>query len=475
MAAAPALVFEKRGIQYWMDRAVREYDRVGSEFAADPVHDLRVALRRCRAIAGGVRAIDPDTRWRKMRRAAKGLFASLGELRDVQVLADWVQRLGGEHDPVKDRLASYCAQRERELKIEAKAAFTHFDRDAWLRCARGLDSRTREFSLASEVFQVIALERLERAIDLQRAAMKTRSKAGLHAVRIGIKRLRYIVENFLPEHDQRWSTDLKELQDVLGEIHDLDVLWGTALRIRSFATPQERESWRDAIAREREQRIAIYKAKLVGRNSLFCHWRNELPSGDRLRQGILKKFEVWAGFLDRDPAHSQRVWRRSLEVYDDLLSLGVMRSRSVDAVDARDLLSIAAVSHEVGRAKGKKGSRKRTAQLLEKLDVPPGWEPQHLHLVAFVARYSRGALPFEQPAFRRLARAKREVVALLGGILRLAEALDRGSQDGSQRATLERNNGFLALRAEGYRQLERIAGACLLLETACDIPILVRT
>ena len=460
-----------------MERTVDECQRVQTGFEADPVHDLRVALRRCRSMAEGFRAIDPDPTWRKMRKAGKALFSALGELRDVQVLREWVERLGVADDPAKNRLSAYCIARERQLKVQAAAALSGFDGHTWLRWARVLDSRERQLPAGSEVFQVIALEKLEDAVRLHRTALRNRSKAALHALRIGIKRFRYVIENFLPQHDERWGKDLKQVQDVLGEIHDLDVLWATALQIRSFATPEERERWRSAIARERALRVAVYKEKLVGRTSLLGLWREGLLSGEGLQRAIAKKFETWAGFMDPDPAHARRVLLRSLEIYDGLVASGVTRKIALHQVDARDLLSIAAITHEVGRAAGKKKYHKRSGRLLERLDVPPGWTADDLRTVGLVARYHRGALPIMQPAYARLARAKRQIVALLSGILRLAEAVDRGGRKDVRKIELERQNGFLVLRAEGYpatgKRPERIAAGRYLLETACGIPILV--
>ncbi|MGO9209040.1 MAG: CHAD domain-containing protein [Terriglobales bacterium] len=477
MATAPASAQEKRGIRYWMERVVEECERVQSGFAADPVHDLRVALRRCRSMAEGFRAIDPDPTWRKMRKAGKAVFSALGELRDVQVLKEWVEKLGVAGDPVKDRLSAYCDARERELKVQASAALSGFDTRTWLRWAHVLDSRERQLPVGSDIFQVIALEKLEDAVRLHRTALRNRSKVALHALRIGIKRFRYVIENFLPQHDERWAKDLKQLQDVLGEIHDLDVLWATALHIRSFATPEERERWRSAIGRERAERVAVYKQKLAGRTSLLGQWRQGLLSGDSLRRAIARKFQTWAGFMDRDPAHAMRVLRRSLEIYDGLVSCGVTRKVAIHDVDAREMLRIAAITHEVGRAAGKKKRHKRSGRMLEKLDTPPGWTADDLRTVGLVARYHRGALPFAHPAYVRMARAKRHMVALLSGILRLAEAVDSGGRSSVRKLRLERHNGFVVLRAEGYpatgKRPERIAAGRYLLETACGLPIMV--
>ncbi len=77
-----------------MHRVLEECAQAAIDFSPDPVHDLRVALRRCRSIADGLRALDPDPSWKQMKKAAKRLFDRLGELRDVQVMEDWVARLG---------------------------------------------------------------------------------------------------------------------------------------------------------------------------------------------------------------------------------------------------------------------------------------------------------------------------------------------------------------------------------------------
>src|SRR5499425_3393779 len=89
----------KLGLRAWMQRVLEECDRAAAGFQPDPVHDLRVALRRCRSMADGLMAIDPDPSWKNMKRAGRDLFRSLGELRDVQVMIEWVQKLGPPEDP----------------------------------------------------------------------------------------------------------------------------------------------------------------------------------------------------------------------------------------------------------------------------------------------------------------------------------------------------------------------------------------
>src|SRR5690348_2682020 len=150
------------GLRYWLLRVLDECDRVAADFSADPVHDLRVALRRCRSMADGLLAIDPDPEWKAMKKAGKSLFQSLGALRDVQVMMDWVEKLQAANsdsvspasdpqsaniepsfpeDEKSDRhdvshsaihaLLRVLADRERQHKQQAKSALDDFDRKQW--------------------------------------------------------------------------------------------------------------------------------------------------------------------------------------------------------------------------------------------------------------------------------------------------------------------------------------------------------
>src|SRR3954470_5257810 len=100
------------GFAFWMERVLEDCERASVEFAADPVHDLRVALRRCRSMADGLMAIDPDPSWKQMKKAGKLLFSSLGELRDMQVMEEWVHKLDAPGDPVTNTLLNHLTVQE---------------------------------------------------------------------------------------------------------------------------------------------------------------------------------------------------------------------------------------------------------------------------------------------------------------------------------------------------------------------------
>jgi hypothetical protein len=51
---------EHRGLTYWMERTLKELEKVRETPDADAVHDLRVAIRRCRSVAAVMQEVDPD-------------------------------------------------------------------------------------------------------------------------------------------------------------------------------------------------------------------------------------------------------------------------------------------------------------------------------------------------------------------------------------------------------------------------------
>jgi exopolyphosphatase/guanosine-5'-triphosphate,3'-diphosphate pyrophosphatase len=462
------------GLALWMNRVLEECARAGVDFAPDPVHDLRVALRRCRSIADGLGALDPDPSWKQMKKAAKRLFDRLGELRDVQVMEEWVARLGTLDDPVTLALLQFLAGRESQLKQDAAQALAQFDEKRWRGWTASLPRRAARVRLGSPIFQHLALERWTAAYELHRSALRNRSQVAFHRLRIGLKRFRYIVENFLPAQHAAWSNDLKKLQDLLGEVHDLDVLWATALQVNAFPDADARARWHSRILGERSRHIATYREKMVGKESLWMAWRSHLPRGEQVEAIALSRLRLWASLLDPDFKHSQHVARLALQLYDGLPSAAGAGSR-----EERTTLQLAALLHDVGLSRKDKAHHKTTQKLISSLNPPLGWSPATMKMVAAVARYHRGALPRAgQKGLTGLDVRERQTAIRLAAILRLANAFDADRDGRIERLACERKNGFLLIRAQAYnprdRLAETIAGSRHLLETVYRRPVLVR-
>ena len=529
------------GLRYWMERVLQECDLVSTDFSADPVHDLRVALRRCRSMADGMMAMDPDKDWKAMKKAGKRLFQRLGTLRDVQIMMEWIEKLevvttresaddsparstehsedlahspsstepaeSDQHDPVARALRDILKTRESEQKREARAALDEFDRKQWRQWSQSLPVRAACIRPGSAVFKHLALERWTAARDLHTRAMRNRSQIAFHTLRIGIKRFRYIVENFLPEEHKAWSNDLKHMQDLLGEVHDLDVLWATALSYQVFPDEASRQSWHARITEERTKRIKEYRQRMIGQDSLWNVWRAGLPQGKQVQEIATRRMKLWAKVLDPDFAHSERVARLAVELYDGLTAAGLMRSLNGNgqngaAGDTRACLYIAALLHDVGKAKGNKGHHKESLEMIKAHGTPLGWKAESMERAAVVARFHCGALPTRSHrALRDLLPDEQKITIQLAAILRLANAFDAAHDGHIRRLRIanaaaqsqdrqRRTNGFLRkparlapnealmISAEGFMPdsstAQAVAGERYLLETILRRPVVVR-
>jgi CHAD domain-containing protein/HD superfamily phosphodiesterase len=521
-----------------MLRVLEECNKVSSDFSADPVHDLRVALRRCRSMADGMMAMDPDRNWKAMKKAGKQLFQRLGALRDAQIMLEWIEKLKlteisasiprdetamAEIPPgvklsadVPDvavnpahALLRILQAREVEQKREARAALEEFDRKQWRQWSRSLPQRASRIRPGSAVFKHLALERWTAARELHTVALRNRSQVAFHTLRIGIKRFRYIVENFLPAEHEAWANDLKRLQDLLGDVHDLDVLWATAHSHHVLTDEASRKAWHERIAQERTNRIDEYRRKSVGPESLWNLWRAGLPQGKQIQEIATRRMKLWAKALDPDYAHSERVARLSVELYDGLVvtglfsrSSGPLAEQNGAAGDARASLYAAALLHDVGKVKGNKGHHKESLDLIKKHGTPLGWKQEDIRRAAVVARFHCGALPTRgHRLLRDLLPPELRTTIQLAAVLRLANALDAAHDGRIRRVKIEnsaqpknhqpRKNGFvrkpaalakneaLVIVAEGYAEgtptAQSVAAERYLLETVLRRPVIVRT
>ena len=478
MSTAPAAVPAKAklGLRAWMEAVLIQCERAAAGFEADTVHDLRVAIRRCRTLADGLVAMDPDPSWKHMKKAGKKVFRTLGGLRDMHVLQQWIEKLSDADDPVAVKLLAHMRAREAECKEEALRDLQQFDRQQWRQWSRILPRRAARVRPGSEVFKHLALEKWTAAYDLHKRAMRTRSQTALHELRIGLKSFRYTVENFLPREHVTWGADLKDLQDFLGEIHDLDVLWNTAVQVAAFPDPESRGRWREKLNLERSKRLGRYRDRTVGKQSLWRVWRAEMPSGLQLRAAAMARLRIWASYQDPDFLHSRRVAQLALLLYDGLRQAGLMAHNSEH--DARAVLQAAALLHDVGKAQGDKAHHKDSFRMIRNLAPPLGWSARELQLAAFVARYHRGAMPRpRQKSLQLLDLPERRIALQLAGVLRLTNALDtRNGTEPRLRVGLE--DKTVLIQTTGYSPLDRsaeeIAAARHLLETVLHRPVLVR-
>jgi CHAD domain-containing protein len=268
---------ESHGLALWMPGVVEEVAELQGRLRPRHIHDLRVALRRCRSVAGGFEQLDPHPAWPRMRKAAKRLLIGVGGIRDIHVMREWIALLGMSKSEAGLRLSAELDQREHRARRKARKALKTFDGKQWRKWTRELVGRVQQIAPVTPAFDHVVLERWQAAWELHRVAMRVRSKVSFHRLRVGIKRFRYSVDSFMPDRATEWGRELKSIQDLLGEVHDLDVFWDALLRVRPRPRNSEIEKWRRVIELGRKRRLAVYKEKMGGTHSLWSVWRSALP------------------------------------------------------------------------------------------------------------------------------------------------------------------------------------------------------
>lgn len=167
---------------------------------------------------------------------------------------------------------------------------------------------------------------------------------------------------------------------------------------------------------------------------------NVLTVNERgIREGLILRSLERHGLLAQPPRPRQ--WREGLEAFArschvDWPHAAQVRDLSTQLFDAvaepfgldaraRELLEAAALLHDVGYFIDYDRHHKHTYHLIRHAELL-GFTPREKEIVANVARYHRKALPKKKhEGFGRLDEPDRDLVRRLGGLLRLADGLDR--------------------------------------------------
>ncbi len=468
---------EHRGLSFWMDRVIKELENVRSSADADAVHDLRVAIRRCRSVAAVMQEVDADPSWPAMRKVARKLFRRLGALRDAQVMDEWVKKLAPETDPVRTHLQAAFESNEPNLRENALRVAAKFDQKSWKRLDRTLRQRSRLVPVGSLAAECLALERFESARELHAKALRTEKPKPWHALRIGLKRFRYTVESLLPEHYANWSDNLKRLQDLLGEIHDLDVLADVVRKSDFLETEDSLKLWQEIIQQERTERIETYRRLTLGKTSLWNIWRSGLPTNGRVEAAALARLRATARAVDPHVRRTSQISRVAVALFDAFKHADSAPAFR-DATLHRVLLAAARL-HGVGDAEAGKSPQKAARKFLLGLTIPPGWSNEDWELLAHVVRYHRGAEPrTKDRLFSKLSAEQQNSVRVLAGVLRLARALRKCGVATGAGLRAAKSTDAIVLRVHGLADdvetAARLAAGKHLLEEYLRTPLIVK-
>lgn len=200
----------------------------------EALHDLRVAVRRSRAVLRATRHLFEPEWLERLRDELRWFGGELGPARDLDVL---LEHLRGEREAVGSEAAPVVKRIERERRSARKRAVAALDSERYLVL---LD----EFRVAVDHPPVRSVDvRLDRIAGksfrkLQRemaGLADSPSDGALHRARIRAKRARYAAELAVPvasRSAERFVQASKRFQDVVGEHQDAIV---AEERIRAYA------------------------------------------------------------------------------------------------------------------------------------------------------------------------------------------------------------------------------------------------
>ncbi len=467
---------EYRSLSQSMNRVLEELGSLQSSPDSETVHDLRVAIRRCRSLAAVMEEIDPDSAWPEMRKVARKLFRGLGAVRDAQVMEEWIKKLGSENDPLRVHLLATLQSDEKERSEDALRVAAKFNEKEWTSLERRLRQRVRLVPAGGLAAECLALERFEEAKELHNRASRTEKPKPWHALRIGLKRFRYTLESFLPDHSAAWGENLKRVQDLLGDIHDLDVL-SEKIEDTKVAGAESAKAWQEKILQERHKRVETYRQLTLGKTSLWEEWRHNLPRGQRLEAAAKARIRSTARAASSHSRRTAQIARVALRVFDVL--------RRVQAAPVfleptmRRLMEASAKLHGAGAVGDRTLSQKTLRKFLLGLTVPPNWTSEEWNLMAWAVRFHRGPEPKQKNGFAKLSDEQQTTVRALSGVLRLARSLRKSGLENAVGLRCEKSADAIVLSVPGLLDTAeiaaRLAAAKHLLESVTEKPLILKS
>lgn len=200
--------------------------------SADVIHDLRVNARRLQTMSkllpGAIRR-SPDSR--KLDAALKSMMKATSIVRDLDTLMGTIESNG---IPLPDRLLVSMRRRREVAMIRA---------ETYVQVVSGIRvPRVRASRFSDKKLQRRLEERIEKRSLATRGSLKVvlqdESKVNeLHALRLEVKKLRYLLE--LVDNEPPELSVLTGWQESLGKVHDLDVALGyLSERLKDASTEQ---------------------------------------------------------------------------------------------------------------------------------------------------------------------------------------------------------------------------------------------
>ncbi len=154
---------------------------------------------------------------------------------------------------------------------------------------------------------------------------------------------------------------------------------------------------------------------------------------------IIKTVRRFAKKCDYEKQHSKQVTLLAERLFDLLEPVHGIAS------EHKWLLTAAGLLHDIGWIHGQSQHHKMAMNMILSDKTMP-LERQERNLVALITRYHRKALPNESHSvYGQLSAGHKRIVHVLGGILRLADGLDRSHTRAVGRLDVEIGSGLIKI------------------------------
>lgn len=203
------------------------------------LHDFRVSVRRIRSAISEIKGVFSKELTGKLKFDLKNIGTQTNLLRDYDVYLekenDFRQQLPQEYKTHLAPLFSYL-KRKRKAELKKVVAFLNSPDyklfkakyDTILKGEQpGKYFSKKSASPVLEISNNRILKKISEIESLYTKIIQTQGVEGLHNLRIEFKKLRYLIEFFASLHEEEMIktilSNLKKIQDVLGEYNDLSV------------------------------------------------------------------------------------------------------------------------------------------------------------------------------------------------------------------------------------------------------------
>lgn len=404
--------------------------------APDPVHDIRVSIRRLNAAIALVEKIGGLLRG-NIRIQLKKLMSPLGKLRDAQIKMEWIRYFSGVPDQAVSQILKSLQNEESGLIAETTGNIKDFPIDIIGNFSPTdmIDDAEKRIAQASSTFAEHCDEELQNLLSGFAKSVNRFNRSGkirdLHRARIALKKFRYTVEIFLPLFSNFDYELLQYFQTAIGDTHDVEIL----LQHLKLAGGGKKNAESESITALKTEidaffnsQLAEIKKKLKGDGRLTDKWRRQMnkskASKKKSKLEIVKPEIIsLCERFDPDPPHAAHVAGLALVIFDNLEKIGLMNLGK----QYRTLFEFGCLLHDIGWVDGQRTHHKRSFEIICNSELPVSKENKNI--IALVARFHRKADPEAQPAYLKLTKKERGIVLKLAAMIRIADVLDR-SHDG---------------------------------------------